>query len=77
MHVDSVITPHNILLRSCWPGRVMKKKKKTLEDVAEVPAQDISKGVHYPSGHATNEYLLHAAGFPLVECMDLRTKRWN
>lgn len=29
MHVDSVITPHNILLRSCWPGRVMKKKKNT------------------------------------------------
>ena len=33
MHVDSMVTPRNIPLRSCWPGRVMKK---TLEDVAEV-----------------------------------------
>ena len=40
MHVDSMITPHNTPLRSCWPGRVMKK---TLEDVAEVPARDTSK----------------------------------
>lgn len=49
-----------------------KKKKKTLEDIAEVPARDISKGVHYPSDMLPMN--IYYTLLPLVECMDLKPR---